>query len=112
VGWLDGVPATDRDVANRLVLDRRVTDLQALEDDYRRRIAALEAQRPDPSSAEANEHDNEPSDADFGANRDTTDTHGHSAYWTPGSESLGNHARVVVGQYGAVGLEHGSAPQP
>lgn len=57
-------------------------------------------------------HNNEPSDADFGANRYRTDTQGHSAYWTPGSESLLNQARVVVGQYGAVTLEHGSAPQP
>jgi pimeloyl-ACP methyl ester carboxylesterase len=56
-------------------------------------------------------HDNEPSDGDFGANRYATDTEGHSAYWTPGTESLLNQARVVVGQYGAVTLEHGSAPQ-
>lgn len=56
-------------------------------------------------------HDNEPSDEDFGANRYTTDTEGHSAYWTPGTESLLNQARVVVGQYGAVTLEHGSAPR-
>jgi hypothetical protein len=56
-------------------------------------------------------HNNEPSDGDFGANRYTTDTHGHSDYWQQGSESLLNQARVVVGQYDQVGLEHGSAPQ-
>lgn len=56
-------------------------------------------------------HDNEPSDADFGANRYATDTHGHSAYWEPGSQSLLNQARVLVGQYDAVTLDHGSAPQ-
>jgi pimeloyl-ACP methyl ester carboxylesterase len=56
-------------------------------------------------------HDNEPSDEDFGANRYATDTHGHSAYWTPGSQSLDNQALIVVGDYELVTLEHGSAPR-
>jgi hypothetical protein len=46
-------------------------------------------------------HGNEPSDKDFGANRYVVDTEGHSAYWTPGTESLRNQALVVVGQYDA-----------
>ena len=55
-------------------------------------------------------HDNEPSDADFGANRYHVDTEGHSAYWEPDSQSLRNQAAVVVGQYDKVTLDHGSAP--
>ncbi|HEU5106949.1 MAG TPA: hypothetical protein VFT95_00085, partial [Micromonosporaceae bacterium] len=55
VGWLDGVPATDRDTANRIMLDRRTNELQNTEDAYRRRIAELEAMRPDPYSPEAAE---------------------------------------------------------
>lgn len=43
VGWLDGVPATDRDRANRSVLARTRSDLQAREDELRRRIDQLRA---------------------------------------------------------------------
>ncbi|MBG0564629.1 alpha/beta hydrolase [Actinoplanes aureus] len=55
-------------------------------------------------------HDNEPSDGDFGANRFTVDTHGHSAYWDRDTESLRNQAHIMVGKYDKVGLDHGEAP--
>ncbi|GAB3808645.1 hypothetical protein GCM10027605_41590 [Micromonospora zhanjiangensis] len=56
-------------------------------------------------------HGREPSDESFGANRYHVDTSGHSGYWTPGSASLDNQARIVVGRYGDVGLDTGRAPQ-
>ncbi|MFB6534847.1 alpha/beta hydrolase [Streptomyces noursei] len=43
-----------------------------------------------------------PSDPLFGANQMSTDTEGHSKYWTPESTSLKNQAAVVVGQYDKV----------
>ena len=46
VGWLDGVPAADRDTANRLFLSQRQAQLQSLKDDYLRRIAQLQAEQP------------------------------------------------------------------
>lgn len=46
----------------------------------------------------------------FKANAFTVDTAGHSAYWTAGSESLENQARIVVGRYGDVSLVHGTPP--
>ncbi|WP_406066055.1 hypothetical protein [Micromonospora sp. NBC_00860] len=47
---------------------------------------------------------------DFGANRYTVDTHGHSDYWNRGSESIINQARVIVGEYGSTTLDHGQRP--
>jgi hypothetical protein len=38
-----------------------------------------------------------PSDPEWGAHQMTTDTEGHSGYWTPGSDSLTNQAYVVTG---------------
>jgi hypothetical protein len=55
-------------------------------------------------------HNTEPHKEEFGANRFTTDTTGHSDYWKPNSESLRNQARIVVGMYDRVGLVHGQAP--
>ncbi|MQA85014.1 MAG: hypothetical protein GEV03_10415 [Streptosporangiales bacterium] len=55
-------------------------------------------------------HNNEPSDEDFGANRYHVDTHGHSGYWDPNSESLRNQARIITGQYNRVTLDHGRPP--
>ncbi len=46
-----------------------------------------------------------PSDELFGANQMTTDTEGHSDYWTPNSQSLNNQAAVISGNYGKVILE-------
>jgi hypothetical protein len=40
------------------------------------------------------------------------DTEGHSAYWTPNTESLANQAAIVVGRYNQVTLEYGSPPAP
>ncbi|GIM90931.1 alpha/beta hydrolase [Paractinoplanes toevensis] len=41
VGWLDGVPSTDRDVANRLVLTTRMDALRSDADAHARRLADL-----------------------------------------------------------------------
>ena len=43
VGWLDGVPASDRDTANRLVLDRDTAELTARKDTLADREAYLRA---------------------------------------------------------------------
>jgi pimeloyl-ACP methyl ester carboxylesterase len=40
---------------------------------------------------------NTPTDEAFGANRITTDTHGHSDYWQPDTESLNNQAKIITG---------------
>jgi uncharacterized protein YukE len=55
-------------------------------------------------------HGESPHVADFGANQYVVDTHGHSDYWKEQSQSLDNQARIVVGKYDDVRLEHGSAP--
>jgi hypothetical protein len=55
-------------------------------------------------------HGPSPHEEHFGANRFHVDTTGHSAYWTDGSQSLENQARIVVGDYDRVGLDHGQAP--
>lgn len=55
-------------------------------------------------------HGPSPQDPAFGANRYHVDTHGHSDYWNPNSESLNNQAQIVVGNYGAVHTDHGKAP--
>jgi Alpha/beta hydrolase len=57
-------------------------------------------------------HGEEPTDEDFGDNRYVVDTEGHSAYWTPNTESLANQAAIVVGRYNQVTLEYGSPPPP
>jgi hypothetical protein len=57
-------------------------------------------------------HGEEPTDAEFGDNRYVVDTEGHSAYWTPNTESLANQAAIVVGRYNQVTLEYGSPPAP
>jgi hypothetical protein len=41
VGWLDGVPSADRDVANRLVLGGQTDALRAEADQHARRLAGL-----------------------------------------------------------------------
>lgn len=55
-------------------------------------------------------HNTAPQHPEFGGNVYHTDTHGHSGYWTPGSQSLNNQARVVVGLYDRVGLDYGKPP--
>jgi hypothetical protein len=50
VGWLDGVPADDRDTANRISLRQHEDNLQRREDDITRRLAQL---RADPGSTYA-----------------------------------------------------------
>ncbi|MFI5931825.1 alpha/beta hydrolase [Actinoplanes sp. NPDC051494] len=60
-------------------------------------------------------HGNEPGDEDFGANRYVVDTEGHSAYWSYNADdtpttSLLNQAKIIIGEYDSVSLEHGRAP--
>ncbi|MEV4641327.1 hypothetical protein AB0J80_28690 [Actinoplanes sp. NPDC049548] len=56
-------------------------------------------------------HDISPHSADFGANSYQVDTSGHSGYWDDNTESLKNQARVLVGEYRQVGLNHGAPPE-
>ena len=60
---------------------------------------------------EENIHGISPHRQEFGANQFHTDTGGHSGYWDPDSESLRNQARIVVGQYDRVSLDHGTPPR-
>jgi hypothetical protein len=55
-------------------------------------------------------HGISPHEQEFGANQYHVDTSGHSGYWAEGSESLDNQARVVVGHYADVSLDHGQRP--
>ena len=57
-----------------------------------------------------NNHGPAPQGKDFGGNQYKVDTEGHSDYWKPNSESVTNQARVIVGKYSDVGLEHGEKP--
>ncbi|GAA4952398.1 alpha/beta hydrolase [Actinoplanes utahensis] len=43
VGWLDGVPATDRDTANRIMLGRQTDDLNQQKRDLENRLAAMQS---------------------------------------------------------------------
>lgn len=52
-----------------------------------------------------------PHSVEFGANRFIVDTTGHTAYWTPNSQSLINQSHILVGQYRQVGLVHGRPPE-
>lgn len=47
-------------------------------------------------------HGTDPTEADFGGRRMSTDTSGHSAYWEEGSQSLRNQAAVIAGEYNKV----------
>jgi hypothetical protein len=55
-------------------------------------------------------HGTSPHREEFGAISFHTDTTGHSGYWDPNSESLRNQARIVVGQYDRVSVDHGTPP--
>ncbi|MDG4791222.1 alpha/beta hydrolase [Micromonospora sp. WMMD1102] len=50
IGWLDGVPATDRDAANRISLDRHQDELQRRETELANQLAQL---RSDPGETDA-----------------------------------------------------------
>ena len=56
-------------------------------------------------------HGISPHRQEFGGEPFHTDTGGHSGYWDPNSESLRNQARIVVGQYDRVSLDHGTPPR-
>jgi hypothetical protein len=43
VGWLDGVPAADRDAANRITLDRELASFRGREQDLQERLDAVRA---------------------------------------------------------------------
>jgi hypothetical protein len=55
-------------------------------------------------------HGISPHEEDFGGNRFTVDTEGHSGYWEKDSLSLRNQASIVAGKYDRVSLDHGKAP--
>lgn len=55
-------------------------------------------------------HDTAPHTEGFGANRFVVDNWGHTDYWRPDSVSLHNQARIMMGQYHDVTLEHGRPP--
>jgi hypothetical protein len=55
-------------------------------------------------------HNRSPHYEDFGANKYTVDTEGHTEYWNPDSRSLQNQASILMGQYEWTTLDHGSAP--
>ncbi len=48
---------------------------------------------------------------EFGANRYHVDTGGHSDYWNENSQSVDNQAAIIAGDYSAVGMDHGQAPE-
>jgi hypothetical protein len=50
-------------------------------------------------------HNTDPHLDSFGANRFRVDTHGHSDYWRPNSESLRNQALILIGEYNRVTRE-------
>ncbi|MBN1172616.1 MAG: hypothetical protein JXA67_10630, partial [Micromonosporaceae bacterium] len=61
-------------------------------------------------------HGTSPHSKSFGANEYAVDTSGHSDYWNERpdgapTQSLDNQARIVVGDYDAVELRHGEAPE-
>jgi hypothetical protein len=56
-------------------------------------------------------HNISPHYPEFGANQYRVDTSGHTNYWEPDSESLNNQAKIVMGKYDYVTLEHGQKPQ-
>lgn len=56
-------------------------------------------------------HNISPHDKEFGANSYRVDTSGHSGYWDGNTESLRNQARILVGKYDRVGLNHGAPPE-
>ncbi|MEV6932425.1 alpha/beta hydrolase [Dactylosporangium sp. NPDC051485] len=62
---------------------------------------------------EAYKHDHgpEPQDPAFGANQFHVNTHGHSDYWNANSGSIDNQAKIIVGDYSHVKLDH-KAPTP
>jgi hypothetical protein len=54
-------------------------------------------------------HGRDPASTDFGANRYHVNTHGHSGYWDPKSESLLNQGRIIAGKYELVSVDHVSS---
>lgn len=93
-----GSPGMKVDEAKDLHLDPRHVWVGAAKDDAVTWPLGLFGHGPDPTQRA------------FGANQFLVDTGGHSAYWTQGSVSLENQARIVVSDYRAVTLDHGRPP--
>ncbi|MFY1594059.1 alpha/beta hydrolase [Micromonospora sp. WMMD737] len=55
-------------------------------------------------------HGPAPHDPEFGGNVLHVDTSGHSGYWAQNSQMLRSQAAVIVGDYEAAALDHGTAP--
>jgi Alpha/beta hydrolase len=112
-----GSPGMDVDHAGDLNVNARHVWVGAADDDpvanpagHAGYVTAVPVAGPWIAAAEDGIHGPPPQDGDFGANRYHVDTHGHSGYWDQSSQSLANQAYVVTGQYGRVGLDHGSPP--
>jgi hypothetical protein len=112
-----GSPGTHADNAGQLLADPRHVWAGSASDDPVSRpetvgtwAVGVPIVGPFIAEGYADGHGISPHEPDFGANQYVVDTSGHSAYWTPGSQSLRNQAAVIVGQYDLAGLEHGQAP--
>lgn len=112
-----GSPGTHADNAGQLLADPRHVWAGSASDDpvskpevVGKWAAGVPIVGPFIAEGYADGHGISPHESGFGANQYTVDTSGHSAYWTPGSQSLRNQAAVIVGQYDLAGLQHGQAP--
>ncbi|MET8147822.1 alpha/beta hydrolase [Actinoplanes sp. NPDC049668] len=112
-----GSPGTHADNAGQLMADpRHVWSGSAADDPVSKPevvgnwVTGVPIIGPFIAEGYADGHGISPHEPEFGANQYVVDTAGHSAYWTPGSQSLQNQAAVIVGRYSLAGLEHGQAP--
>jgi uncharacterized protein YukE len=112
-----GSPGTHADNAGQLMADPRHVWAGSADDDpvskpevVGKWAVGVPIVGPFIAEGYADGHGISPHEPGFGANQYVVDTSGHSAYWTPGSQSLQNQAAVIVGRYSLAGLEHGQAP--
>ncbi|MER5641914.1 alpha/beta hydrolase [Kitasatospora sp. NPDC002227] len=81
-----GSPGMGTDNARNLNIDPGHVWVEAASDDPVANYASGLTLGPDPS------------DQSFGGNDVTVDTHGHSGYWDPGSQSLRNQGLIIAGK--------------